>query len=234
MEKIVLKRLLEHIERNNLNEKHQSAYKIYHSTETATLKITSDILDSLDDRKICLLTLLDLSAAFDTINHNILIKRLKETFGITGTCLSWFESYIRNRKQCVKIGNENSCYSTLNCGVPQGSVLGPIIFTMYTQPLADILEHFDMQYHFYADDSQIYKVSDYNQLADTITSTEKCLSEIKTWMDCNKLKPNEQKTEIMLCSKQHVKNLPHVEINFNGHKLLSSSSLKNLGVFLEF
>ena len=94
LEKLVLRQLLDHLHANCLMESYQSAYKAYHSTETAPLKVSSDILSGLDDGNVCILTLLDLSAAFDTIDHDILLQRLEITFGLSGNVLSWFASYL--------------------------------------------------------------------------------------------------------------------------------------------
>ena len=138
LEKVVLARLMSHISFNNLSEVLQSAYKPYHSTETALLKVLTDILHFIDQKKVCLISLLDLSAAFDTIDHDILITRLNRTFGISGTALCWLTSYLKDRYQRVKVGNSFSEEAILKFGVPQGSVLGPILFTMYTPPLAII------------------------------------------------------------------------------------------------
>ncbi|GFR87153.1 reverse transcriptase-like protein [Elysia marginata] len=94
LEKLVLQQLLEHLNKSNLNEVFQSAYKAFHSTETALLKVTSDVLEFIDQKEICVMTLLDLFAAFDTIDRNILLTRLNQTFGLSGTVLQWFESYL--------------------------------------------------------------------------------------------------------------------------------------------
>ncbi|GFS07086.1 reverse transcriptase-like protein [Elysia marginata] len=96
LEKLVLKQLLEHLNKSNVNEVFQSACKAFHSTETALLKVTSDVLESIDQKEICVMTLLDLFAAFDTIDRNILLTRLNQTFGLSGTVLQWFESYLSN------------------------------------------------------------------------------------------------------------------------------------------
>ena len=130
LETVVANRLRSHIYTNVL----QSAYKQFHSTETALLKVHNDINLNIDNGNITALTLLDLSAAFDTIDHNILITRLSTWYGISGTALSWFTSYLTDRRQAIKIGN---CFSDMlptSCGVPQGSVLGPLLFS-YTQHL---------------------------------------------------------------------------------------------------
>ena len=116
----------------------------------------NDILRAIDNGECVILVLLDLSAAFDTVDHHILITRLKHRFGITGKALGWIQPYLSGRTQFVKIGTERSSNRNLLCGVPQGSVLGPILYSMYTSPLTDIMSKHNMNHHFYADDNQIY------------------------------------------------------------------------------
>ena len=103
LEKVVLRQLLNHLLTNNLFNSHQSAYRAGHSTETALLKIVNDLLSALDEDKVSLLFLLDLSAAFDTIDHSILLSRLSYSFGISDTVLAWFTSYLTDRTQTVSI-----------------------------------------------------------------------------------------------------------------------------------
>ena len=128
-----------HLSANNLLNRFQSAYhRPGHSTETALLKTVNDLLLSLDDGKISLLASLDLSAAFDTIDHNVLLHRLKHDFGLSGTVLHWFSSYLSGRIQSVSVHSHTSVPALVSCGVPQGSVLGPILFVLYTTPLSSI------------------------------------------------------------------------------------------------
>ena len=162
LEKIVAKRLnahlcafrqyIEHLLSNHV----QSAYKRFHSTETALLKIHNDIICNMDNGKVTALTLLDLSAAFDTIDHATLLERLYGHLGISGTDLQWFKAYISNRQQRVHIDGSLSCPQDLNFGVPQGSVFGPSLFCLYTTSISKIITTHDVSHHMYADDTQVY------------------------------------------------------------------------------
>ena len=130
VEKVVLQQLVDYLNHNNLLCTSQSTYRPHHSTETILLIAANDILLGLDKRRISSLTLLDLSSAFDTIDHNILLDRLSDLHGISGTCLSWFRSYLSSRRQSVAIANHISSTKVLHYGVPQGSVFGPILFVL--------------------------------------------------------------------------------------------------------
>ena len=129
IERVILEQLKNHMSGNNLMETMQSAYRCNHSTETA-LRVQYDILTSMDNQRVTMLLSLDLSATFDTVSHSILIRRLKDRIGVSGKALEWFISYLSEIKQSVCITNSHSESVDLKCGVPQGSVLGPILFTV--------------------------------------------------------------------------------------------------------
>jgi hypothetical protein len=156
IERVVSPRLLSVIAEYDLQDPFQSAYRANHSTETALLRVHNDILRAMDSGKITALILLDLSAAFDTVDHKILLHRLETNIGITGAALRWCQSYLQNRSQCVRIGQSSSEAVALDYSVPQGSVLGPQWFIIYTLPVRIIIQKHKLQYHIYADDTQIY------------------------------------------------------------------------------
>ena len=139
IEKAVANQLCAYLSSNDLHEPLQSAYKKLHSCETALTRVNNDILREIDKRSSVAMVLLDLSAAFDTVDHNILINRLNSKFGICGKALQWFKSYLSCRSQYVSINGCSSNVHSVNCGVPQDSVLGPLLYLLYTSPLADIL-----------------------------------------------------------------------------------------------
>ena len=146
--KIVLSQLSAYLSSNNLFCSSQLAYPAGHSTETALLKVTNDILRALDDRNISVLTLLDLSAAFDTIDRKDLLDRLENLYGISDTAVLWFESYLTGRTQMVTIDNNSSKPSILCFGVPQGSGPGPVLFILYTKPLSNLIERHSISSQF--------------------------------------------------------------------------------------
>ena len=185
---------------NNFYNRFQSAYQPGHSTETALLKIINDLLYALDDGNVSLLALLDLSAAFDMIDHSILLHRLYHEFGIQGMALDWFSSYLTNRTQSVSIDCYMSQPATISFGVPQGSVLGPVFFVLYTAPLSTVIEKHSVLHHSYADDSELQKAVSPHQIPDLLLSMQKCIDDIKSWMTLNKLKLNDEKSEAMIVS----------------------------------
>ena len=124
-------------------------------TETATIRVFSDLLDAVDRGDTAALVLLDFTAAFDTVDHEILLERLRDTFG-DNSGLAWFQSYLAGRTQHVRCGGKCSTLIDVICGVPQGSVFGPILFIIYTADLASIVAQHGLSLHQYADDSQVY------------------------------------------------------------------------------
>ena len=145
LEKVVLHQLRGHLLTNNLSETFQSAYRAHHSTEAALLDVMNRLLGSADEGRVSILTLLDLSAACDTLDHSILLTRLHDLFGISGKAFEWFSSYLSHRFQSVGVNGLSQ--KKLHHGVPHGSVSGPILFTLYTQPLSGIISQGKCNHH---------------------------------------------------------------------------------------
>lgn len=234
LERIAYAQILDHLTTNELTEKFQSAYKARHSSETALLRVVNDMLSAIDGGNMSLLTLLDLSAAFDTIDHTILSDRLETSFGINGTVLNWIQSYLSNRQQKVKIDNTCSSEIPIMYGVPQGSVLGPLLFTMYVYPLTDVIKQHEFPYHLYADDTQLYRpisTNDFDLMTDELS---KCTDDINKWMNTNKLKMNNDKTELLLCGTHSKLNSVQAKSVKIGNEVINySKKVKNLGMFFE-
>lgn len=236
IEKIVAVQLNTYLSENDLHEPFQSAYKCLHSCETALLRVQNDILHAIDNRNCVVLLLLDLSAAFDTVDHGILLNRLHSKFGIRGNVLKWFKSYLSDRSQYVALDGGSSDCAKLDCGVPQGSVLGPILYLLYTSPVADILRNHNMSFHLYADDTQLYipfTCNDDVAMNHTMTMIENCLSDIDEWMTTNKLKLNKDKTEFLLLFSKHNPNKCLPTLNFGNDQIKPSESARNIGVIFD-
>jgi len=139
LERVVQARLQAFLKSNRLMPKTQSAYRKYYSTETAVTRVYNDLLLAADKRHVSALCLLDLTAAFDTVNHELLLLRLERQFGLRGTALMWFPSYLSGRTYRVMYAGGTSSVVFIVCSVPQGSVLGPILFVLYVADLADII-----------------------------------------------------------------------------------------------
>ena len=165
------------------------------------LRVVNDLFQASDSGSVSILSLLGLSAAFDTIDHNILITRLRSTFGCSGTVLGWFISDLSCRTQSVFVGHE-STPSVLKCGVPQGSVLGPLLFTLYTHPLSAVicqsgLSFFFFFFFFFTDDSQLHKSNVRSDFPVLACCLKDCIEDVAEWMGDCKLKMNDDKTERM-------------------------------------
>ena len=234
IERVVLTRLSQHLESNGLNELYQSAYKPNHSTESTLLRVQNDILTALDDKKCIVLVLLDLSAAFDTIDHEVLLSRLQSRIGIVGKALKWLTSYIKNRSYLVQVHGEKSSTYDVKFGVPQGSVLGPILFCIYMLPLGDILRRHKVQFHQYADDLQLYLSFSSDNHQAVVSKIENCVEEVQSWLETNFLKMNKDKTEIMFIrSKRALDGGMPNSLKICGEQVEVTSALRNLGAVFD-
>ena len=236
IERVVLKRLNAHMQCNGMHVDEQSAYKKNNSTESLLVRITNDILVASDAKTATVVMLLDLSAAFDTVDHNILIKILRDEIGLRKTALDWFVSFLCGRTQCVRIGSTTSDSIYIKFGVPQGSVLGPVLFNIYIRSIYALVKKNGFNIYGYADDHQIYRsFKQHNQLEILSSELQRCFITIQSWMDAFYLQLNAGKTQIIVFAPPRILQ----EIKINGVVLTANvcvsfvSSVKNLGVLMD-
>uniref|UniRef100_A0A3P9L8G6 Reverse transcriptase domain-containing protein n=1 Tax=Oryzias latipes TaxID=8090 RepID=A0A3P9L8G6_ORYLA len=219
LEKIVASQLQNHLKQNNHFEKFQSGFRSAHSTETALLRVTNDLLMAADSGSPSLLVLLDLTAAFDPVDHTV-----QNTVGLSADVLQWFPSYLTDRTEYVLMGGCRWSTLLVTCGVPQGSVLGPILFIIDMLPLGRVISKHGLSFHCYADDTQIYIKTAPNSPAAPSHLTA-CLEEMKAWMNSNFLQLNSSKTEALVVGPPADKFLLNIPVHFrqsDHHRFLLS------------
>ena len=202
--------------------------------QIAVLRVLSDILLAVDRGDLAALVLLDLSAAFDTVDHAILLQRLESSFGIADVVLDWFRSYLSGRTQFVRCGGLRSSAVPLICGVPQGSVLGPVLFILYVADLAALIQKHDLSPHQYADDTQIYGSCSPSHVDEFSTKVSGCVNDVAGWMQSNRLQLNPEKTEFLWCStcrRQH--QLPTATLTIGSTTVAPVPSVRDLGIFVD-
>ena len=233
IERVVLSQVLEYLSSHNLFPSMQSAYRPCHNCETALLRVSNDILLALDGGDEAILLLLDYSAAFDTIKHEAFLSRLEKRYGICDVALSWFKSF-HNRSQSVIISNSESKNIPVDYGVPQGSVIGPLVFALFAAPLQDIITNHGIQCMTYADDTQIYILLKNNERSSAIHRLQSCVSDIKLWSASNGMKLNDDKTEILHFTNKF-RMCPQIDsVFFLGSSTIATvETARNLGVTMD-
>ena len=232
IEKCILDQVTCHIENNNLDFKYQSGFKKHHSCETALLKIYEDVLGMLKPKNYILVLFLDFSAAFDTVEHGKLVNKLETNFFIRGTALNWFKEYLKNRTFHVTIDGVLSDPHQLKYGVPQGSVLGPVLFTLYTQELSKIIAKHGLQVHMYADDVQLYLPCNGDEMNEKMLVLRECFNDIVLWAEENCLKLNNSKSKLLTISTRSTNN-PHLSLQSSILDVQLESIVKNLGFSID-
>ena len=227
LERLVHKRTVHFLNQYDIIFEHQFGFQKNKSTNLAILDIYSKIINSFEDKKLSCCVFLDFAKAFDTVDHSILIKKL-EHYGIRGIPLNRFRSYLKNRVQYTKIGNIFSDIGNITCGVPQGSVLGPLLFLLFINDInlcSDILE-----FHLFADDTSIfYSHSDINEL-ELNMNTE--LRKVAIWLQSNKLTLNVDKSNFILFRPPQ-KSVRDITLRINNEIITQKSDCKYLGVFFD-
>ena len=197
LEKLALARLRPHVMSTGNFNQFQSAYRSGHSTETAVLRVVNDIRIAADNGLCTALLALDVSAAFDAVNHDTLCGRARDEFNVDGLALNWLESFVSDRTQYVAVGQERSRTTACVSGVPQGSILGPLLFAMYVSPVDHVITSSGLSYHQYADDLQLYTTVRTDP-SDDLRVLERCVADVSGWFLRNGLLFNSSKTEAVM------------------------------------
>ena len=197
IERLVDARLVLYADHNSLYPVYQSAYRAQHSTETALVHLYNDMILTIDRGDIGALVLLDMSAAFDTIDHGIMLDVLRRRFGIQDAALDWFASYFVDRTQVVVTGTDSSSVCELKIGTPQGSVLGPRSFVTYTEDVSDVFQQHGVLHHLFADDMQGIKHAKPSKVIEVAAELGGCVSAVKDWCAPKRLQLSTEKTVVM-------------------------------------
>ena len=249
LERSAASQLNDHLSTNKLYVPVQSAYRQKHSTETALLRVVNDLLLSIDSGKASMLVLLDLSAAFDTVDHDILVNRLRDSFCIQDKALSWFQSYLSDRTQTVRVFDVSSKKFPLLFGVPQGTVLGHPLYTCYSSPTYEIAKRrgiishscaddYQFQQDFVMDDDHVGQLGAYDRMyrytVVLLYLLMYCIGETADWMAQNRCKLNDPKTDFMLVySDRRARKPAPLKLRVGDCELEPVQKVKNLGVILD-
>ena len=225
-EKAISNRLLSFFESKNILKDNQYGFRSKRSTYMAILDMYNKISLAIDSGKFSVGIFLDLSKAFDTLNHNILLKKL-EHYGIRGTLLNWFKSYLQDRQQFVYLNGACSSSKPIYFGVPQGSILGPLLFIIYINDVTHSSKI--LNFILFADDTNLFHCDD--SITNLILVLNRELQHISDWFKANKLSLNASKSNFIVFGNKRVPNNIALDINIDGFALERSTHIKFLGVF---
>lgn len=236
IERIVDIRITEHVSKHHLLPVHQSAYRRHHSTETAILCVMNDMINVLDRGHVGALMLLDMSAAFDTVDHSIMVDVLERRFGVRDSALNWLEDFLTGRSQAIRLGINQTDDVSLKFGIPQGSVTGPKRFIEYAEDVIDQFNKNDLRHHMFADDMQAMASGPPSNALTINSSLASCLSDVSSWCASKRLQLNAGKTDIMwFGTAAMLHKVP------SGHRVISTCAaaiepvavVRDLGVWLD-
>ena len=230
-EKEIKTQLMVYLEINDLITIDQSAYRQQHNTHTALHRVIDDWLCNMSDGNLTAVCSFDITKCFDTINHSILLKKM-EYYGLQSENIKWFKSYLNEREQMVSCHNTLSGKSKIPIGVPQGSVLGPLLFLIYVN---DINRHVHLgACNLYADDTLVYCSG--STMSELKHNIQQCVSDIHEWYDQNKLVINKSKSSVMLATTRqrilHI-NDNNLDVHIGDYKLVQSDCIDYLGVKID-
>ena len=220
-------RLHSYLEKNCILHENQYGFRSNYSTSLALIRLLDRITDELDNKRISVGVFIDLSKAFDTINHDILLKKM-EIYGIRGVALDWFRSYLHNRRQYVSLGSDCSITRSITCGVPQGSILGPLLFILYVNDVVNV-SHF-ANIIMFADDTNLFFT--HTNISDLIAIVNNELDKIATWFKLNKLSLNIKKTSHMIFHSKRMKAAEIGEVKIDSTVINRVKNTKFLGVII--
>ena len=226
-EKVIFNRLLSYLNSNDILIKNQYGFRKNHSTSMPLIEMYEKISTAIDKCEFPIGIFIDLSKAFDTLDHKILLQKLKH-YGIRGVALKLFESYLSNRKQCVVLNNYTSSTKNISFGVPQGSILGPLLFILYVNDITNCSKY--LHFILFADDTNLfYSCSDINVLFQTVNAE---LAKLAKWFRANKLSLNVEKTNYILFGGKHLPNI-NFTLLIDGSKIEQVDSTKFLGIIID-
>ena len=243
LEKLMYSRIIKFIEKHNILYKNQYGFQKGMSTEFAVNSLLSNIVKCLENKEIGFCIFLDFAKAFDTVNHEIILDKL-EYYGVRGIALDWFKSYLSDRMQCTEIGDTQSKLDFIKCGVPQGSILGPLLFLLYINDIVMSSKLFE--FILFADDTSLFYSHKNKHDAETIINNE--LSNISQWLAANKLSLNVGKSKLLIFTNQksiskgsktktqndeHITDTDHINLLINGEQLKEVNFAKYLGVLID-
>ena len=226
MEKLMHKQLYEFLQEHNILFQNQFGFRKNNSTPFALLQITEKIKETIDNKKYGCGIFIDLSKAFDTVNHEILLRKM-EHYGIRGLSLDWFNLYLSNRKQYVYLNGEPSQLENITCGAPQGSVLGPLLFLIYINDLPYISEV--LQFYLFADDTNIY----YESIDEVEKIINKELKKLYTWLIVNRMSLNINKTNFLVFHPYNKPVKQRITLKIHKNAISEKDQIKYLGVMID-